>query len=98
LEDYTRYRDEHQVVVQTWKSTETMLQNKIAILDSALETSKDEISRSFVEGFNRVVEQIKTINPNIDTSPLDPFKGVVDGQIMMTNRLTAEICVFLKKS
>ncbi|ESW21786.1 hypothetical protein PHAVU_005G099000 [Phaseolus vulgaris] len=82
VEDYARHREERQVANRGWESTESMLQNKVSTLDVALEAAKDEVSRSFVDGFNGAIEQFKVLQPNVDTSPLDPFKSVVDGKIV----------------
>ncbi|KAK7356409.1 hypothetical protein VNO80_15680 [Phaseolus coccineus] len=38
--------------------------------------------QSFVEGFNGAIEQFKVVQPDMDTSVFDPFKSVVDGQIV----------------
>ncbi|KAK7369661.1 hypothetical protein VNO80_11703 [Phaseolus coccineus] len=64
-----------------------MLENKISTLDAALEVAKDEISKSFVEGFNGALKQFQVVQPNVDTSMFDPFKSVIDGKIvtMRTN-------------
>jgi len=53
--------------------TESMLQNKISTL------AKDEICRSFVEGFNGALDQFNVMHPDADTSIFDPFKSVVNG-------------------
>jgi len=47
-----------------------------------LEVAKDEISKSFVDGFNGALEQFQVVQPDIDTSVFDPFKTVVDGKIV----------------
>jgi len=62
-----------------------MLQNKIATLDAALETAKDEISKSFVEGFNRAIKQFKVAQSDVDTSLFNPFKRVVGKSLMRSD-------------
>ncbi|KAK7354012.1 hypothetical protein VNO80_19468 [Phaseolus coccineus] len=82
IEDYARHREECQATNRAWESTESILQDKILTLDTALEAAKDAISRSFVEGFSEAIEQFKVVQFDIDTSVFDPFKSVVDGKIM----------------
>jgi len=79
---YALNREECQEINRAWEDVEAMLQNKIATLEVALEVAKDEVSRAFADDFDSAIEQIKVVQPNIDTSPLDPFKSVVDGQIV----------------
>jgi len=81
VEDYARHRDDHQATNRAWQNTEATLHNKINILENALEVAKNEISRSFVDGFQGAVEQIKLIQPDLDISCMGPFKSVVDGWI-----------------
>jgi len=59
-----------------------MLQNKVSTLDAALEATKDKVSRNFVDGFNGAIEEFKVLKPDVDTSPFDPFKSVMDGKIV----------------
>lgn len=73
IEDYARHREESQAANRAWEMTESMLQNKISTL------AKDEICRSFVEGFNGALDQFNVMHPDADTSIFDPFKSVVNG-------------------
>jgi len=57
-----------------------MLQNKINTLKNVLEVAKNEISQAFVDGFHGVVDQVKVIQPDLDTSDFGPFRSVVDGK------------------
>ena len=82
VEDYVRHGEERQVANQGWESTESMLQNKVSTLDVVLEVTKDEVSWSLVDSFNGAIEQFKVFQPDVDTSPLNPFKSVVDGKIV----------------
>lgn len=47
-----------------------------------LEEARNVIAKSFGDGFAAVVEQAKTLFPDVDFSGLDPMKEVVDGQIV----------------
>jgi len=68
VEDYAWHREERQAANRAWESTKSMLHNKISTLDTALETTKDEISRSFMDDFNGAIEQSKAVNLNLDVS------------------------------
>ena len=72
MEDYARHCKEREAVNRAWEST----------LDTSLETAKNEIAHAFVNGFKGAVEQVEVVQPDLDTSLLDPFKSVVDGKIV----------------
>ncbi|KAK7331820.1 hypothetical protein VNO80_28561 [Phaseolus coccineus] len=96
VEDYARHRKEHQATNRAWETVEAMLQNKISTLDAALEIAKDEISRSFVEGFNGAIEQIKVIQADLKTLAMDPFKSVVDRKIVDKEKRWPRNLILLK--
>lgn len=52
------------------------------VLDGALDTAKDEISQSFVNGFKVTLEKFRAVYPDLDQSNFDPFKVVVDNKIV----------------
>lgn len=69
LDNFAKQRGEFEIM-------EGMLRSKVQTLDTALDATKNEIARDFVDDFSATLEQFRALYLDLDQSDFDPFKIV----------------------
>lgn len=58
------------------------LEKKLADAHSTVEEGRGELAQYFDDGFNRTKEQVLHFNPDAKVEELDPFKILVNGELI----------------
>ncbi|ESW32997.1 hypothetical protein PHAVU_001G035000 [Phaseolus vulgaris] len=57
-------------------------QQKISQHETKIELLKDDVTNTFIVGFEAALEQVAAVHPSVDLSLMDPCKTVVEGKLV----------------
>ncbi|RDX58442.1 hypothetical protein CR513_62242, partial [Mucuna pruriens] len=89
-EDAAEVEVAHQDELKSMGESLKAAQDTIEACDKTIYQQGIDIMDQYEVGFRRAIRKVKFLHPSIDISEADPFKEIVDGQLMASIRLTQD--------